>query len=265
MEYKNIQVEIYDANFAIIRFTNAKKLCPLDVETASELKDTLENLREKEDIRALIITGSGKSFSAGGDIKGFLLSIEDEKPSNYMDDLTKHIYDTSVILRKYPKPIIAAVNGYAIGAGMNLALSCDLIIASEKAKFAQSFCKLGLIPGAGGTHLLINQIPWQKAAEYCFFGDMISPTELFNLGLVNLVVPSEELENIAIKMCERLVKGPTLAFARTKKLFLDALNSSFEDHIDNERKVQVEMAKTKDFEIGVRAINKREKPKFEGK
>ena len=111
-----------------------------------------------------------------------------------MDDLTKDLYNIALKLREFPKPIIAAVNGYAMGAGMNLALCCDFVIASEKAIFSESFSKLGLIPGFLGTHLLINQLSWQKAAEIAFFGGMIEPQELEKLGLVNKVVPHDELE-----------------------------------------------------------------------
>ncbi|MBD3228056.1 MAG: 2-(1,2-epoxy-1,2-dihydrophenyl)acetyl-CoA isomerase [Candidatus Lokiarchaeota archaeon] len=265
MSNKNLNVEIYEAKFAIIRFINTKKLNPLNRETALELETALDDLKDDDKVRSIIITGSGRAFSAGGDIKGMLKSIEDGNPDEFMDELTEPIYNLTYKLRSYPKPIIAAVNGYAIGAGMNLALSCDIVVASEKAEFRESFNKLGLIPGAAGTFLLINQIPWQKAAEYCFLGDKISPLELFNLGLVNLVVPKEELENIAIQMAEKLAKGPTLAYARTKKLFLEAKKNSFKDHIEIERQVQIKSALTEDYKIGVKAINERKKAQFTGK
>ncbi|MHA1270620.1 MAG: enoyl-CoA hydratase/isomerase family protein [Candidatus Helarchaeota archaeon] len=250
---------------AIIRFINKEKLNPLNVDTSKELIKALDELENNQNIRAIIITGTGRAFSAGGDIKGMLKSIESGAPDKYMDDLTNTIYGISLKLRKYPKPLIAAVNGYAIGAGMNLALSCDLVIASENAKFAESFSKLGLIPGALGTHLLINQIPWQKAAEYCFFGRMIEPNELLQLGLINKIVPLENLEQEALKMAKKLSEGPTLAYARTKLLFLEALVSSFEDHLEKERQMQIKSTLTEDYKIGVKAINEKKTPEFIGK
>ena len=262
--FENLEIEYCDI-YAIIRFINTEKLNPLNVKTAQELDSALDILEKNSQIRAVIITGSGRAFSAGGDIKAMLKAIEDGTPDKYIDDLTKPIYYLTLKLRKFPKPLIAAVNGYAIGAGMNLALSCDLIIASEKAKFSEGFCKLGLIPGASGTHLLINQIPWAKAAEFCFFGDIISPDELLKLGLINKIVKDEDLEAESRKIAERLASGPTLVYARTKQLFLSALSTSFEDHLEIERQMQIKSALTEDYKIGVRALNKKEKPKFIGK
>ena len=174
MEYKNLTLEIKES-IAKITFINTEKLNPLDLPTGKELNQALDYLKERDDFRVLIITGTGRSFSAGGNIKGFLKTIEDGTASKYMDDLTRDLYSLALKLREFPKPVIAAVNGYAMGAGMNLALCCDIVIASEKAKFSESFSKLGLIPGFLGTHLLINQLSWQKAAEIAFFGDMIDP------------------------------------------------------------------------------------------
>ncbi|MHA1784370.1 MAG: enoyl-CoA hydratase/isomerase family protein [Candidatus Helarchaeota archaeon] len=261
---KNIELKIKD-NIAKITFINSEKLNPLNLETGKELNQLLDDLREREDIRALIITGTGRGFSAGGNIKGFLKTIEDGTAAKYMDDLTRDLYSIALKLREFPKPIIAAVNGYAMGAGMNLALCCDYVIASEKARFAESFSKLGLIPGFLGTHLLINQLPWQKAAELAFFGDIVKASELEKLGLVNKVVPHDELEEKAWEVAQRLANGPTLAIARTKKLFLQALKNDFATHLEIERKVQVESTLTKDYEIGVKALIKKEKPNFIGK
>ncbi|MFX1457789.1 MAG: enoyl-CoA hydratase/isomerase family protein, partial [Promethearchaeota archaeon] len=145
MEEK-IKLEIKES-VAIIKFVDPDNLNPLNKESAKQLLEHLESLRERSDIRCIIITGSGRAFSAGGDIKLFKASIENGTTGKIMDDLTKNLYKIALILRLYPKPIIAAVNGWAVGAGMNLALSCDLIIASDKAKFRQSFSKLALIPG----------------------------------------------------------------------------------------------------------------------
>ncbi|NHI94177.1 MAG: enoyl-CoA hydratase/isomerase family protein [Candidatus Lokiarchaeota archaeon] len=264
MEFNKLKLEIQD-KIAKITFINAEKLNPLDLETGKELSQVLDQLKNREDFRVLIITGSGKGFSAGGNVKGFLKTIEDGTASKYMDDLTKDLYGIALKLREFPKPVIAAVNGYAMGAGMNLALCCDFVIASEKALFAESFSKLGLIPGFLGTHLLINQLSWQKAAELAFFGEMISPQELEKLGLVNRVVQHEDLEKFTWEFAQKLAIGPTLAYTRTKQLFLQALKNDFRTHLEIERKVQIQSASTKDYEIGVRALIKKEKPEFIGK
>ena len=259
-----VKLEINDKVAKII-INDPENYNPLNQEMAKELLEVLEQLRNKEDIRCLIITGSGKAFSAGGDIKAFKQSIEMGKPGEFMDDLLKNLYKIALILRQYPKPVIAAVNGWAVGAGMNLALSCDLVIASNKAKFKQSFSKLALIPGFAGTILLSRQLTWQQATQMAFFGDTYTSEDMFKLGLVNEVVDPERLIERANEMASKLASGPTLTFARTKQLFFDALSGSLINHLENERQMQIKSAETQDFKIGVFAINDKKEPEFIGK
>ncbi|KKL89122.1 hypothetical protein LCGC14_1917880, partial [marine sediment metagenome] len=207
-----INLEIKE-NIAKLRFADPDNLNPLNKESAKELLDILEDLKEKDDVRCIIITGSGRAFSAGGDIKLFKKSIENNTTAQEMDNLTKDLYKIAYILRLYPKPIIASVNGWAVGAGMNLALSCDFIIASDKAKFRQSFSKLGLIPGFAGSILLSRQLTWQKATQMAFFGETYSAEDMDKLGLINEIVPSEKLDETTAQWAKKLAKGPTLAFA----------------------------------------------------
>jgi enoyl-CoA hydratase/carnithine racemase len=264
MVFTLIEVEKTGA-IGIIRLISPEKLNPLDRKIGIEMASALDALEKEEQIRALIIIGTGRAFSAGGDVKGMMKSIEENMAEKYMDDQTEVLYGLASRIRRYPKPVIAAVNGYAIGAGMNLALSCDLIIASEDAKFSQSFCRVGLIPGFGGTYFLISQTTWQKAVEISFLGESIDSAEMKRIGLVNRVVPDDELEREALALAGKLAEGPTLAFARTKELFLDALSLGFEEHLKREREMQVKSALTEDYRIGVRAVNERIKAQFEGR
>ncbi len=264
MKNQMITTEKQDS-IIILKFVNREKLNPLDIETGKELLSILKETERESAIRAVLITGKGRAFSAGGDVAGMEESIDSGEPDKYMYDLTKVLYDIGLTLKKYSRPVVAAVNGLAVGAGMNLALCCDFIFASHEARFAQSFCKLALIPGFGGTHLLINQLTWQRAAEIAFLGEMIDAEEMHKLGLVNRVVQNDLLLNEAIDFTKRLAEGPTLAYSRTKELFLEALGSDFETHIKKERKVQVESARTDDYSAGVKAILKKEKPLFKGK
>ena len=250
---------------AIIKLIDAENLNPLNMQTAKELLEALESLKNDNNIRCLIITGSGRAFSAGGDIKGFKASIEAGTSGKEMDDLLKNLYSIALILRLYPKPVVASVNGWAVGAGMNLALSCDFIIASEKARFRQSFAKLGLIPGFAGTILLSRQLTWQQATEMSFFGDTYTAEQLAKLGLVNEIVPPEKLDEVTLQWAERLANGPTLAYARTKKLFFDALSTPLKEHLENERQMQVKSAETEDYKRGVYALIDKKEPEFVGK
>ncbi|MBY8984545.1 MAG: enoyl-CoA hydratase/isomerase family protein [Candidatus Lokiarchaeota archaeon] len=250
---------------AIIKLIDAENLNPLNKETAKELLETLESLKDDIDIRCVIITGSGRAFSAGGDIKRFKSSIDAGTSGKEMDDLLKNLYSIALVLRLYPKPVVASVNGWAVGAGMNLALSCDFIIASEKARFRQSFAKLGLIPGFAGTILLSRQLTWQQATEMSFFGDTYSAEQLAKLGLVNEIAPPEKLDEVTLQWAQRLANGPTLAYARTKKLFFDALSTPLKEHLENERQMQVKSAETEDYKRGVFALIDKKEPEFIGK
>jgi 2-(1,2-epoxy-1,2-dihydrophenyl)acetyl-CoA isomerase len=250
---------------AIITLTDPENYNPLNQETAIELLDSLLNLKKQEKIRCVIITGSGKAFSAGGDVKKFKQSIEDGTPGKLMDELTKDLYKIAQELRLYPKPVIAAVNGWAVGAGMNLALSCDIIIASELAKFRQSFSNLALIPGFAGSILLSRQLTWQQAIEMAFFGDTYNAQKMKSLGFVNEIVDPGELKEKALEWAKRLAEGPTLTYARTKKLFYDALSTSLDRHLEEERQMQIKSAQTEDYKIGVNAILSKRKPEFIGK
>ncbi|MFX0047582.1 MAG: enoyl-CoA hydratase/isomerase family protein [Candidatus Hermodarchaeota archaeon] len=253
------------SNIAIITLSNPENFNPLNKITGKKLLDTIESIRDNRDVRCLIITGSGKAFSAGGDIKQFKSSIENGISGQVMDELTQDLYKIALILRLFPKPVIAAVNGWAVGAGMNLALSCDLIIASDNARFRQSFCKLALIPGFAGTILLSRQLPWQQATQIAFFGDTYTAEELKKLGFINEIVPPEKLIEVSLDWAQKLASGPTLTYARTKKLFFDALSTPLEQHLENERQMQIKSAESEDYKIGVFALNEKKEPKFIGK
>ncbi len=261
---KTVELEIKD-DIAVIKLTNPDNFNPLNLETGSQLLDAIESLRENNDVKCLIITGSGKAFSAGGDIKKFKESAENGTAGKVMDDLTKVLYKIALVLRLYPKPVIAAVNGWAVGAGMNLALSCDFIIASEYGKFRQSFVKLALIPGFAGSILLSRQLTWQQAVQMAFFGDTYTADDMKKLGLVNEVVPADKLEDVSLEWAQKFAKGPTLTFARTKKLFFDALSTPLEQHLENERQMQIKSAETEDYKIGVTALIDKKEPEFIGK
>ena len=261
---KKVDFEI-EGSIAIIRLIDPDNFNPLSKESGKQLLEILENLQNNEEIRALIITGTGKAFSAGGNIKEFKESIEKGQPGQLMDALTKDLYKIAKILRLYDRPVIAAVNGWAVGAGMNLALSCDIVIASDKARFRQSFSKLALIPGFAGSIILSRQLTWQQASEMAFFGETYTAEKMKELGLVNEIVPPEKLEEISIEWAQKLASGPTLTYARTKKLFFDALSTPLEEHLENERQMQIKSAESKDYEIGVFALSEKKEPKFVGK
>jgi 2-(1,2-epoxy-1,2-dihydrophenyl)acetyl-CoA isomerase len=261
---KKIELEIRNS-IATIKLTDPENLNPLSKETGKKLFETLELLKKNNDVRCLIITGSGRAFSAGGDIKQFKVGIENGIPGKVMEETLEELYKIAITLRLYPKPVIAAVNGWAVGAGMNLALSCDFIIASENAKFRQSFSKIGLIPGFAGTILLSHQLTWQQATQMSFFGDTYSAEDMYKLGFINEITSHEKLEEVSLKWAQRLAKGPTLAYARTKKLFFDSLSTPLEQHLEDEKQMQIKSAETEDYKRGIFAIIEKKEPDFVGK
>jgi 2-(1,2-epoxy-1,2-dihydrophenyl)acetyl-CoA isomerase len=265
MNYKTLKLEKREAIAKITLITSPERKFPtLDMETGKELLAAIDDCEKTEDIRVLIITGTGKAFSAGGDIKKFKETIETGKSGEFMDELTKNLYKIAYKLKTLRIPVIAAVNGYAMGAGMNLALSCDIIIAADNALFAESFINLALIPGFAGTYYLPKLLPWPKVAEICFFGENLSATEMEKFGLVNKVVPLGELESEANKYATKLANQPTLAIGRMKKLFMDGLTKDFKTAIEDERQMQVKCATTEDYKEGVLALNEKRKPLFKG-
>lgn len=256
---------LIEKKIATIRLIDPENLNPLNKETAKELLESLESLEKNKDVRCVILTGSGRAFSAGGDIKLFKSSIEDGTSGKEMDDLTKNLYKIALYLRLFPKPIVASVNGWAVGAGMNLALSCDFIIASENARFRQSFSKLGLIPGFAGSILLSRQLTWQQATQMSFFGDTYSAEQMSKLGFINEIVPAEKLDEVTLQWARRLANGPTLAYGRTKKLFFDALSIPLKEHLEFERQMQIKSSETEDYKRGVFALIDKKEPEFIGK
>ncbi|MHA1276670.1 MAG: enoyl-CoA hydratase/isomerase family protein [Candidatus Helarchaeota archaeon] len=265
MEYKKLKVQIKGpiAKITLV-IPDGRKFPTLDLETGRELLVAIDECEKNSAVRALIITGTGKAFSAGGDIKKFKESIEKGKPGELMDALTRDLYQIAYKLKTLRIPVLAAVNGYAIGAGMNLVLSCDLIIASEKAQFAQSFINLALIPGFAGTYYLPKLLPWPIVAEICFFGEMMSAHEMKALGLINKIVPPDDLESTSWEFAERLAKCPTLAIGRMKKLFVEGFEKDFKTALEAERQMQIKSAETADYKEGVFALNEKREPRFTG-
>ncbi|MFX0060777.1 MAG: enoyl-CoA hydratase/isomerase family protein [Candidatus Hermodarchaeota archaeon] len=264
MGYKNLKFEFNDG-VALITLNRPDISNALNIPLGEELSKCLDTLKDDESIRAVVITGTEKSFSSGGDLKGMKTAIDEGKPKEFMMQLLQPIYEIVAKIRNLPKPVIAVVNGYAAGAGMNLALACDIIIASEKAVFSQAFINVGLIPGMGGTFFLPRYIGRNKAAELFFTGKRINANEAEKLGIVNEVVAPEKLAGVAWDLATNLANKPTRAIARTKALLNQTYLHSVEEHLELERKTQIETSCDEDFAEGVTAFWEKRKPIFQGK
>lgn len=245
---------------AVFRINRPEAMGALNVEGMQEFQDALYDFRDDDDLWVGIITGTGdKVFSAGVDIKDYLPFVQRtadrkwQRPTAVMR--TPDIW----------KPLIAANNGLTIGGGLEISLACDIMIASENARFGLPEVKVGLCPGGGGTQRLPRTIPVRLAAEMLFTGKTIDAAEAYRIGLVNKVVPQDRLMDEAMKMAEAICEAGPLAVRCAKECMLRGLSMSLEEGLRMEDDLQSTIMSTRDFEEGVTAFREKRKPEFQGK
>jgi 2-(1,2-epoxy-1,2-dihydrophenyl)acetyl-CoA isomerase len=224
------------------------------------LTEAIKSAGENEEIRVVVLSGAGRSFSAGGDVK----TMGDASAVQVYDHIGK-LNECILTMKALEKPIIAAVHGFAAGAGFNLALACDLIVAAEDSKFALSFSQVGLISDGGGLYFLPRLIGPYRAKQLFFSGEPITATVAFELGIVNQIFPIEALEEGIKQLATKLASGPSKAFGMMKKIADHSFNSSLGEILEQERITQTMMVQTKDHLEGVAAFKEKRKPVFKGK
>lgn len=231
-------------------------------EMALLLQSELDQCESNPEVRAIVIIGEGKAFCAGQDLKEV---TSPELNPGFKKILEEHYNPIVSRIRKIEKPIVAAVNGVAAGAGANIALSCDVVIASENASFIQAFSKIGLVPDSGGTFFLPRLIGFQKASALMMLGDKISATEAEKIGMIYKVVPAENFSQEITNVASILSNMPTKALGMTKRLLNKSMNNSLEDQLQLEGKLQIESAQSEDYAEGVDAFVNKRKPEFRGR
>lgn len=257
--YENILVETR-GRVGIITVNRPNKLNALNIPTRAEIVSALESFRANNEVRVLVITGAGeKSFIAGADITEFAgrtaLDQRSVMRSNRMFDA----------FEEFPKPVIAMINGFCLGGGCEVALSCDIRIASENAQFGQPEIKLGIIPGGGGTQRLTRLIGEGKAMELILTGDMIKAEEAKALGLVNHVYPLAELEAKTMELANRIAEMSPIALRMAKEAVKAAARLTLRDGLDHEIDLFALCFSSEDKEEGVKAFLEKRKPNFTGK
>ncbi|MDX5418396.1 MAG: enoyl-CoA hydratase-related protein [Hymenobacteraceae bacterium] len=243
---------------ALIQLNRPKELNALNLQLMGELRDALKELDENEEVRAIIITGNARAFAAGADIKQMA-------GKTAIDMLNIDQFSTWDQIRKTKKPIIAAVSGFALGGGCELAMTCDMIIASETAMFGQPEIKIGVMPGAGGTQRLTKAIGKAKAMEMVLTGKFMTAEEAERHGLINRVVPVELYLEEAFKLASEIAQMSPVA----AKLAKEAVNRSFETQLDEglyfERKNFYLCFASEDQTEGMNAFVEKRKPEFKGR
>lgn len=263
MSYETIQLEMRDA-VGIITLNRPASLNALTTEVGQEFQAAVAEV-QKHGARAVVLTGSGRAFCAGGDLREMQKIAEREgKVEAFFDEPLRLLHECILLIRRAPLPFIAAVNGAASGAGCNLALACDLVIAGETARFNQAFIKIGLVPDCGGTFILPRLIGWKRAMELMMTGEIVTAEHALAMGMINAVVPDEELLPRALAMAEKLAQAPTAAIGRIKELLEASATNDYGGQLGLERESQIQSGLTKDFKEGVAAFIEKRPAKFVG-
>jgi len=256
----SIQLNI-ENNVANITLNRPEVFNSFNREMALSLQNILDDCESNSEVRAIVLTGNGKAFCAGQDLKE--VTNPDLNPG-FKKILEEHYNPIITRLRSMKKPIIGAVNGVAAGAGANIALACDVVVAHEKVSFIQAFSLIGLVPDSGGTFFLPRLIGFQKAQALAMLGDKISAEEAEKMGMIYKSVPLKEYEETISNLAVKLANMPTKALGLIKELFNKSMTNNLEDQLALESKLQIEAASSNDYAEGVAAFVEKRKPNFKG-
>lgn len=260
--FQNIGFDV-STGVATLTLSRPERLNSFTDAMHAEIREALERIRSDRSIRAMVLTGAGRGFCAGQD-----LSDRKGAPGDGPRDLGASLetnYNPLIrALRALPLPVVCAVNGVAAGAGASLALACDVVIAARSASFVQAFCRLGLVPDAGGTYFLTRALGAPRALGLALFGDKLPAEQAEAWGLIWKCVDDAELMSTARSMAEQLAAGPTLGYARIKQAIFAAEKQALDAQLDLERDLQRELGRTADYREGVSAFMDKRAPVFKG-
>src|SRR6266404_2494950 len=259
-----VLLESVHDGIAVLLMNRPERLNALNNELSTALHSSLQRIAKDDSIRVIVLTGAGRAFCAGGD----LAAIGKGREANNLEQLEPILRAGMAMvltMRTMPQPVIAAVNGAAAGAGMNVALAADIRISAEEAVFGQNFAKVGLFPDYGGTYFLPQLVGPSKAAELFYTGDMIDAKTALALGLVNQVVPAAQLEAEVKKLAQKIAQGPSLAIRAVKKALFASQEKELARALDNEVREQIRCYLSEDCNEGIRAFFEKRHPKFQGK
>lgn len=246
---------------ATITLNRPDKYNACNREMALAVQDTLDECAVEDEIRCILLTGSGKAFCAGQDLQ----EVTDPDGPELTEIVKNHYNPIIDRIRRLEKPVVAAVNGVAAGAGANIALACDIIIAKETANFIQAFSMIGLIPDSGGTYFLPRLVGFQKGLALAMLGDKVSAIEAEAMGMIYKYKPDAEFDEFVQMITEKLAKMPTRGLGLTKRAFNFGLTNDLKGQLEIEEILQTEAGMSHDYKEGVSAFLEKRKPEFKGK
>lgn len=262
--YETIELERRDAA-AIIRLNRPEALNAWNATLGDELVDAVRTVGADDDVRAVCVTGAGRAFSSGADLRDMASRpLTEEGYIDVYTPLTTVYHPILTGLRTMPKPVLAAVNGPALGIGCSLALSCDLVVAAESAYLSLAFARIGLVPDGGAAALVAARAGGGRAVEMALLGERVSANTALRWGLVNEVLPDREFQDGVDTLLHRLVTGPTRSYAGSKRQLNAWLYAGLEEQLELEARIQQELTASTAFAEGVAAFLEKRDPDFRG-
>ena len=262
MAYRTIDLQV-SAGVAEIALNRPDKLNCFTGEMHTELRDALASIETETAVRCVLLTGRGRGFCAGQDLRD-RAATSDAGPPDLGESLQRNYNPLIRTLTNMPRPVIAAVNGVAAGAGANIALACDIVLAAQSASFVQAFCRLGLVPDSGGSWLLPRLVGRARAMGLAMLGDKLSAQQAAAWGLIWQCLPDDELLPRARELATHLATQPTAGLAKIKRAINAASDNSLDEQLDLERDLQSEAGRSADYREGVEAFAQKREPRFVG-
>lgn len=260
MNYETLEFKRKN-NVLYILLNRPERLNSFDLQLGEELNSVLRTYSTDSSLRAVVIKGTGKGFCGGGDVKEMHLA---ENKSHFLRDLTRAIHRCVIEMRSMELPVIAAVNGSAFGAGLSLALACDIIVAADNVKMGTAFVGIGLAPGCG-TQFFTRLVGYHRACEYILTSKTFSAQQALSLGIVNQIVPLEELDDAVEHFVDKFRKLPPIAVGKAKMLINKSMENTMIEHLELESQTASLSAATQDFSEGVTAFVEKRNAKYKGK